>query len=325
MQERSAATDRPVQDSVTIMRASSAQAADARTIIEEYQDAVEVVVRDSPEDIDASLDASDKSIWLAYIGGEAVGCVAMRWLSRKAGTAEIKRLYVQPAYRGRRIAQQLVATLEAFAREQGCIALYLDSKDDLQAATALYTRLGYKPCERYNKNPQATIFMTKSLDGLEKPKLVLRSFRPDDAEAFRLLNEAWITTLFRMEASDHIVLNDPIGQIIEPGGSIYMADQDGKTVACCALVAMGDGCFELSKMAVDAGQRGRGIGRAMIEYVIDEARKLSIRRLYLETNSSLHNAIHLYESQGFRQLSREQRGAAHYERGDVAMELFLVP
>lgn len=319
----SASHSRPEPGGVTIVRAQTAQAADAVRLIEEYQHAVDVVVRDSAAEIIESVDAPDKAIWLAYIGDSPVGCIAMRWLSREQGRAEIKRLYVQPAFRSRQIAQRLVAALEAFAIEQGCSELYLDSKDDLQAATRLYARLGYALCPRYNDNPQATIFMRKNIDALESAPLVLRPFTPQDAEAFRALNEAWITTLFRMEASDHVVLNDPIGQIIQTGGFIFMAVRGDRNVGCCALVVMGDGCFELSKMAVNARERGRGVGRALLEYVVKEARKLRIRRLYLETNSSLRNAIHLYESIGFRHLPRERRGAAHYERGDVAMELFL--
>ena len=318
-----ASSDGPKPDRVTIVRASAAHAAAAVRLIQEYQDTIHVVVRDSSAAIAASLNVPDEGIWLAYDGDLAVGCVALRWLSRAEGRAEIKRLYVQPAHRGRRLARLLVEALEAFAVKQGCRTLYLDSKDDLEAATALYARLGYSHCSRYNDNPQATIFMAKNLDRLERESLILRPFIPQDAEAFRLLNEAWITTLFRMEPSDHVILNDPIGQIIKPGGSIFMAVRGEFPVACCALVAMGDGCFELSKMAVDARQRGQGVGRALLEYVVAEARMLPVQRLYLETNSSLHNAIHLYESIGFRHLSRQNRGIAHYERGDVAMELFL--
>ena len=323
MPARSVSTRPELDSSIMIIRASAAQSADAVRLIEEYQDAVGVLVRDSPAFIAASLDDPDKAVWLAYEGTEAVACVAMQWLSRLERSGEIKRLYVQPAYRGKQIAARLIAAVESFASQIGCTSLYLDSKDDLHAAKALYSRLGYEPCDRYNDNPQATVFMRKSLTRDPASPFVLRPFIPGDASAFCRLNEAWITELFRMEPSDHVVLNDPIGQILEPGGFIYMATRNDVPVACCALVAMGDQCFELSKMAVDSSQRGQGLGRALLEYVIAEARKLPVRRLYLETNSSLHNAIHLYEAMGFRHLPPQERGPAHYERGDVAMELFL--
>ena len=48
-------------------------------------------------------------------------------------------------------------------RQAGHSAVYLDTKDDLHAAIRLYDQLGYERCERYNDNPQATIFMRKRL------------------------------------------------------------------------------------------------------------------------------------------------------------------
>jgi hypothetical protein len=53
--------------------------------------------------------------------------------------------------------------LEDFARGLGLRWVYLDSYDDLAAALALYRKRGYVTCERFNDNPQATVFMRKSL------------------------------------------------------------------------------------------------------------------------------------------------------------------
>jgi len=41
--------------------------------------------------------------------------------------------------------------------------MYLDTKDDLISAIKFYQRQGYEACERYNDNPQATMFMRKKL------------------------------------------------------------------------------------------------------------------------------------------------------------------
>ena len=76
---------------------------------------------------------------------------------------EVKRLYVQPPFRRRGLAQMLLTDLERFARDRGDHWLYLDTNDSLQAAIAFYERNGYSPCGRYNDNPQATIFMRKRL------------------------------------------------------------------------------------------------------------------------------------------------------------------
>ena len=53
--------------------------------------------------------------------------------------------------------------MERDAAALGYAAIYLDSKDDLRAAIALYESAGYVSCMRYNDNPQATVFMSKNL------------------------------------------------------------------------------------------------------------------------------------------------------------------
>ena len=77
--------------------------------------------------------------------------------------SECKRLYVKPAARGNHIADRLLDAQEEFARSVGVEWIYLDSYDDLKAAIALYERRGYERCERYNDNPQATLFMRKRI------------------------------------------------------------------------------------------------------------------------------------------------------------------
>jgi len=94
-------------------------------------------------------------------------------------------------------------------------------------------------------------------------------------------------------------------------------------VGCCALLPMEPGSFELAKMAVKEDQRGRGIGRKVLEYATAYARKIGANRLYLETNRKLANAIHLYESVGFEHVSPEQVIPSPYARANVFMEMKL--
>jgi GNAT superfamily N-acetyltransferase len=76
--------------------------------------------------------------------------------------------------------------------------------------------------------------------------------------------------------------------------------------------------FELAKMGVAETARGKGVGRALLEHVIGEARRLGIRKIYLESNKVLENAIHLYESVGFRHVTPEE--PSPFARSDVYME-----
>ena len=162
------------------------------------------------------------------------------------------------------------------------------------------------------------------MNGSDLPARVsVRTFKPGDEEAFRKLNEAWISKYFRLEEKDHEVLNNPLSYVLYPGGQIFMAVRDEEPVGCCALIPMEDGSFELAKMAVAEQQQGQGIGRKLLNGAIEYAKSRSIRRLYIETNSSLSNAIHLYESSGFRHVPPELIQPSPYARADVHMEMTL--
>ena len=52
-------------------------------------------------------------------------------------------------------------------------------------------------------------------------------FEPRHADAWRTLNEAWISRHFAIEPKDRLVLDDPAGQILAKGGRIFMAEQGG--------------------------------------------------------------------------------------------------
>jgi GNAT superfamily N-acetyltransferase len=118
-------------------------------------------VRDDRAAFEREYFGEGGGLWMATIANEIVGCIGLHALSQNAG--EIKRLYVRTGHRGQGIAEALLAALEDYAVQYGYGDLYLDSKDDLLAAIRFYRRHGYQECERYNDNPQATIFMRKRL------------------------------------------------------------------------------------------------------------------------------------------------------------------
>ncbi len=132
-------------------------------LLHEYYDALSVMQRDTPEAIRKIIDDPCSDLWLAYLEENAVGCVVLRTLGSIPFAGECKRLYVQPMARGHRIADKLLDAQEDFARSKGLRWIYLDSYDDLEVAIALYRKRGYVSCERYNDNPQATVFLRKRI------------------------------------------------------------------------------------------------------------------------------------------------------------------
>jgi DNA-binding MarR family transcriptional regulator/N-acetylglutamate synthase-like GNAT family acetyltransferase len=149
---------------IRIVRLSEAND-DAYRLLEEYYDAVGVIQRDTPEAIQQIIGAASSGMWVAYLRKKAVGCVILRRLSSIPFAGECKRLYVRPEARRNGLADALLDAQEAFARSKGLQWIYLDSYDDLKTAIALYRKRGYLPCERYNDNPQATVFLRKNIGG----------------------------------------------------------------------------------------------------------------------------------------------------------------
>jgi putative acetyltransferase len=156
------------------------------------------------------------------------------------------------------------------------------------------------------------------------PTVTIRALRPgDDGTAFRTLNEEWITRHFTLEPKDREVLGDPESTILAKGGHIFILEAEGEPAGCVALIPMGDGIFELSKMAVSPNLRGMGLGRRLIEHTIAHARKIGATRLFLGSSTKLANAIHLYESVGFRHVPPAHLPPMPYTRADVFMDLPL--
>jgi putative acetyltransferase len=90
--------------------------------------------------------------------GGAVGCVALRrW---DAGIGELKRMFVQPAYRGRGIGKQLGLAVLDDACAMGYERVRLDTAPTMVEAIRLYERLGFRRIEPYRHYPVAdVIFM----------------------------------------------------------------------------------------------------------------------------------------------------------------------
>jgi putative acetyltransferase len=159
-------------------------------------------------------------------------------------------------------------------------------------------------------------------EAIVMPEIAFRLFQPGDAEAFRELNEAWIARYFRLEEQDHIQLADP-ENILRHGGQIVMAVAGEERIGCCALIFVRRGVFEVAKMAVSERYRGHGIGRKLLESTIAQAKVLGAHTLELASNTKLANAVHLYESVGFRHLPPERVEPSPYARANVFMELHL--
>lgn len=93
--------------------------------------------------------------------GEAVACGGLRDLG--GGWAEVKRMWVDPAWRGAGLGARVLRHLETAAADAGHRGVRLDTHGTLTEAIAMYERAGYRRTERYNDNPDAEVFFEKEL------------------------------------------------------------------------------------------------------------------------------------------------------------------
>ena len=151
--------------------------------------------------------------------------------------------------------------------------------------------------------------------------LTIREYTDALAGHFHDLNAEWIEAMFSLEENDRRILSDPRGQILDAGGIILFVEAEGLgVVGTCALMRMGEGCYELTKMAVSERARGRKAGEHLLREVLAHAAEMQIDTLYLLTNTKCEAAVHLYEKVGFRHDAEiMERFGRRYARCNVAM------
>jgi N-acetylglutamate synthase-like GNAT family acetyltransferase len=146
------------------------------------------------------------------------------------------------------------------------------------------------------------------------------NYSPQYQQAFKQLNEEWITQYFKMEESDYKSLDHPQEYILDKGGYILIALYEGKAVGACALIKMEGQMFELAKMAVLPQVKGKGIGLMLGHAAIQKAKEEGAQKLYLESNTILKPAISMYYKLGFKKV---EDLPSPYERCNIQMELEL--
>jgi len=101
-------------------------------------------------------------ILIAESEDKTAGCVALRKIDRE--TCEMKRLYVKPEFRGKKIGLLLAEKIIEEAKKIGYKKMRLDTTPQMKKAIQLYKSLGFKEIKPYRFNPiEGAIYMEKEL------------------------------------------------------------------------------------------------------------------------------------------------------------------
>lgn len=87
-----------------------------------------------------------------------------------------------------------------------------------------------------------------------------------------------------------------------PKGRLYLATVEGEVAGCIALKYVDEKTCELKRLYVKPEFRGNQIAEALVDQIIDDAKKIGYKKIQLDTLPFLKSAIHLYERYGFYEI-----------------------
>lgn len=141
---------------------------EARTIFQEYADTLgnDICLQNFAEEL-ATLPGGYARprgrLLLAMVEDQVAGCAALRSLD--ADTAEMKRVYVRPAYRGLGVGRKLTESILHESQAAGYRRVRLDTLPSMVQAQQLYRDLGFHEIAPYGDNPDpGTVYLELELD-----------------------------------------------------------------------------------------------------------------------------------------------------------------
>jgi ribosomal protein S18 acetylase RimI-like enzyme len=121
----------------------------------------------------------------------------------------------------------------------------------------------------------------------------------DQARALFLEYAAGLGISLCFQNFDRELANLP-GDYAPPEGRLLLATEDDQLAGCIALRKLSDGICEMKRLFIRPAYRGKGLGRVLVNALIDEARQLGYTRMRLDTLvGRMDQAIALYRSIGF--------------------------
>jgi len=135
----------------------------------------------------------------------------------------------------------------------------------------------------------------------------IRPFTPDDQDAAReLILEGLKGHFGYIDYTLNPDLDDISGYYLKKGNTFLVAEIDERLVGTGALVVETAGIGRIVRMSVKKDHRRRGIGRALVKYLLRIAHQRGFHQTLVETNHDWYDAIALYQSHGFTEYHRDE-------------------
>ncbi len=150
-------------------------------------------------------------------------------------------------------------------------------------------------------------------------KVVVEIEAPDNPDVIDLLrmSDTYMANLYPSE-SNHLL---DVDELKKPNTTLFVARQSEQALGCGCLVIHSVEYAEVKRMYVDESGRGKGIGKLLLETIIEQAKKLEVSLLRLETGIYQPEAKGLYEKYGFNEIG--PFGDYEYDPMSLFMEKYL--
>ncbi|HYB44709.1 MAG TPA: GNAT family N-acetyltransferase [Candidatus Methylomirabilis sp.] len=259
----------------------------------------------------AYLDRPELETWIAYVTGTTAGYFELERQER--GDVELAYFGLLPAFIGQGMGGVLLTRAIDRAWDMGARRVWVHTCTlDHPRALANYLARGFRIFrveEKLEELPDHPLEPWPGAGADQHPAIaaasdVVQIERGDLASgtAAALIGglNAELSTRYPEDGATHFRLD--ADEVAEGRGVFLVAYRGADAVGCGAVRRIGNALGELKRMYVVAGARRHGVGRALLRALEDEARRLGLSRLVLETGERQGEALALYARAGYARI-----------------------
>ena len=266
---------------------------------EEYYSSIVGGLKNREAFVPYNISESISDVLIASVSGTAVGCAGLKAYS--PSDVEIKRVWVDPEFRGRHIAADMMDALERKASGLGFRRAILQTRPQMEAAVSLYGKRGYELVENYPPYDklEGAICFAKDL-----VPFTLKRLSIEDKEAIKTVftgvftGEPWCDDWSDKEQLD-LYINDLVGQGYSLTYGLY--DDAGELIG----ISLGyikhwyTGTeYIINELCVKTDRQGSGAGTFFIHAIENAIKELGLKQIFLLTDSNVP-AYEFYKKNGF--------------------------
>ncbi len=273
------------------------------------------------DELKQALDSS-WTVACAYDGEQLVGIG--RVISDRSIHAMIYDLITDPNYREMGIGTHILDMLVGACKQAGIRDIQLFSA---RGKRAFYEQRGF--VARPNEAPGMQYVRTaaKQAPPAAAPMIDIHTIMPEQYEAARRVMESCTLELWGLDLKELMQYDDledllnPCAYYLESGGEFLVIEEAGKVIGTGGLHPIEASTCELKRVWLYKEQRGRGLGKAIAQRLIQTAKRRGYKRIVLEiaTLDLQPAAVGLYKQLGFQPIDKYNKDSP----SQLAMELIL--